>query len=230
MQQEKKMIYAIPTKKGLGIEIWGTRDDLEYLYDIVSKFWNDPSLSQIKGYEDKNDLISSFSFELRKASYGSRLNRTHSHYSFEEIPYCGFQVSWVHILFSIAALKYNMKLMKSDKADIAMFLNLEYWIERAMKSYDSVGAVNLLPFLDDAIHAGNEYLYLFMRHINSTFFGLKGGKKSFRSLAQLMRTAVFSTDEYNDLRNFLQSEAKKHNCKIEDLELNDDDKLYEIEW
>ncbi|MGI9580117.1 DUF6904 family protein [Chryseobacterium sp. RRHN12] len=224
------MIYTVATKKGLGIEIWGTRDDLEYFYGIVSKFWNDPLLYDIKGYEDKKNLISSFSYEIRKASYGSRLTRNHSHYSFEEIPYCGFQVSWVHIIFSIAALKYNMKMTESNKADIAMFLHLEYWIERTMKDYDKVGAVNLLPYLDDVINAGNEHLYLYMRHINSTFFGLGGGKLSFRKLAQLMRTAVFSTDEYNDLRNFLQSEAKKHNCKVEDLELNDDDKIYEMEW
>ena len=155
------MIYTIPTKKGLGIEIWGTRDDLEYLYDIVSKFLNNPTLSQVKGYEDKNNLISSFSFEIRKASYGSRLTRSHSHYTFEQIPYCGFQVSWVHLLFSIAALKHNMKITESNKADIAMFLHLEYWIERAMKSYDTVGAANLLPYLDDAINVGNEYLYLY---------------------------------------------------------------------
>ncbi|PZU05650.1 MAG: hypothetical protein DI622_18775 [Chryseobacterium sp.] len=224
------MIYSIPTKKGLGIEIWGTRDDLEYLYDIVSKFWNDPSLSQVPGYEDKNNLISSFSYEIRKASYGSRLTRSHSHYTFEQIPYCGFQVSWAHILFSIAALKYNMKITESNKADIAMFLHLEYWIETAMKSYDTVGAANLLPYLDDAINAGNEYLYLYMRHINSSFFELKGGKKSFRKLDKLMRTAVYATEEYNNLLSFLQSEAKKHNCKVEDLELNDDDKIYEIQW
>ena len=92
------MIYAVPTKKGLGIELWGTRDDLEYLYEVISKFWNDESLFHIKGYEDKNKLISSFSYEIRKASYGSRLLRNNSHYSFEEIPYVGFKISWVHIL------------------------------------------------------------------------------------------------------------------------------------
>jgi len=224
------MIYTVPTKKGLGIEIWGTRDDLEYFYDIVSKFWNDSSLSDLKGYEDKNNLISSFSFALRKASYGSRLNRTHSHYSLEQIPYSGFQISWVHIIFSLSALKYNMKVTGINKADIAIFLHLEYWIERTMNDYDKIGAVNLLPYLDDAINAGNEHLYLYMRHIDSTFFSLGGGKNSFRKLAKLMRTAVYGTDEYNDLLNFLKSEAKKHNCKVEDLELNDDDKIYAIQW
>ena len=224
------MIYAVPTKKGLGVELWGTREDLEYLYEVISKFWNDENLLHIKGYEDKNKLISSFSFEIRKASYGSRLTRNSSHYSFEEIPYLGFKVSWVHIVFSIAALRYNMRMVESNKGEIAMFLHLEYWIERAMESYDSIGAKKLLPFLNDAIDAGNEYLYLYMRNINATFFEMKGGKNSFRKLADLLRTSIYSTEEYKDLLNFLQSEAKKHNCAIEDLELDDDDDIYEIEW
>ena len=121
-------------------------------------------------------------------------------------------------------------MIKSNKGEIAMFLHLEYWIERAMESYDSIGAKKLLPFLNDAINAGNEYLYLYMRNINATFFEMKGGKNSFRKLADLLRTSIYSTEEYIDLLNFLQSEAKKHNCVIEDLELNDDDDIYEIEW
>lgn len=224
------MIYAVPTKKGLGIEIWGTRDDLEYLYEIISKFWNDESFSNVNGYEDKNKLISSFSYEVRKSSYGSRLKRNHSHYSFEEIPYLGFKISWTHIIFSIVALRYNMKMIQSNKGEIAMFLHLEYWIERAMESYDSIGAKKLLPFLDNAIYSGNEYLHLYMRHVNATFFEMKGGKVAFRKLADLMKVAIFFSEEFKDFLNFLKSEAKKHNCNIEDLELSDEDELYEIEW
>lgn len=224
------MIYAVPTKKGLGVEIWGTRDDLEYLYEIISKFWNDESFYHIKGYEDKNKLISSFSYEIRKASYGSRLTKDHSHYSIEEIPYVGFKISWPHIVFSIIALRYNMRMVDSNKADIAMFLHLEYWIELAMENYDSAGTQKLLPYLNGAVNAGNEYLYLFMRHINASFFEMNGGKNSYRKLADLMRVSIYSSEEYNDLLIFLQSEAKKYNCKIEDLELSDDDKIYEIEW
>jgi len=123
-----------------------------------------------------------------------------------------------------------MRMVESNKGEIAIFLHLEYWIEHAMESYDSIGAKKLLPYLNDAINAGNEYLYLYMRNINATFFEMRGGKNSFRKLADLMRTSIYFTDEYKDLLNFLESESKKHNCTIEDLELNDDDSIYEIEW
>ena len=131
------MIYAVPTKKGLGVELWGTREDLEYLYEVISKFWNDENLLHIKGYEDKNKLISSFSYEIRKASYGSRLTRNSSHYSFEEIPYLGFKVSWVHIVFSIAALRYNMRMVESNKGEIAMLEEMRKMIAEQLNCEES---------------------------------------------------------------------------------------------
>ena len=69
-----------------------------------------------------------------------------------------------------------------------------------------------------------------MRHVNATFFEMKGGKIAFRKLADLMRVSIYFSDEYNDFLGFLKSEAKKYNCNIEDLELSDDDKIYEIAW
>lgn len=44
------MIYLVPTKKGLGVEIWGTYDDLNSLYEVISKFWNDEHNLNKKGF------------------------------------------------------------------------------------------------------------------------------------------------------------------------------------
>lgn len=224
------MFYCIPTKKGLGVEIWGTRDDLEILYDTISKFWNDETFFNFKGYEDKNNLISAFLYEVRKATSGSRSTRESSHFSFDEIPHFGFKVSWPHILFSVAALRYNMKMVETTKWDVAIFLLLEYELERSLENYDLEGAKKLITYLNGAINADNEYLYLFMRNVNASFFQLKGGKRAFRKLADLMRVSLFFSEEYNELLHFLESEANKYNCNIKDLELNDNDALYEIEW
>lgn len=69
-----------------------------------------------------------------------------------------------------------------------------------------------------------------MRNINASFFEMKGGKTSFRKLAELMKTSTLLSKEYENFLNFLKSEAKRYDCTIEDLELSDDDALYEIEW
>ncbi|WP_027388384.1 DUF6904 family protein [Chryseobacterium gregarium] len=69
-----------------------------------------------------------------------------------------------------------------------------------------------------------------MRNINMMYFEMKGGKLPFRKLSELMKTAAIFTPEYKELEAFLKSEAKKYNCKIEDLEINDNNEIYEIEW
>ena len=32
------MIYIVPTKRGLGVEVWGTYDDLDQLYGVIGRF------------------------------------------------------------------------------------------------------------------------------------------------------------------------------------------------
>ena len=44
------MLYTVPTKKGLGIEIWGTDDDLTFLHQTINKFWNDENFDSNKGW------------------------------------------------------------------------------------------------------------------------------------------------------------------------------------
>lgn len=34
------MLYMIPTKKGMGVELWGTHNDLDALYSFIGKFWD----------------------------------------------------------------------------------------------------------------------------------------------------------------------------------------------
>lgn len=224
------MIYTVPTKKGLGIEFWGTDDDLTFLYDTIGKFWGNENFSSHKGYEDKNNVISGFAHELRKASYGSRLKRDSSHFSPAEIPYLGFKISWPHILFCMSAIKYNQYWVETTKYDVSILLQLEFWIEKSMNDYDKLGTVNLLKYLDGAISANNEYMYQFMRNINSQFFEMRGGKAAFRKLHQLMKVSSMVTTEYQELFSLLQFEAKKYNCKIENLEVDENDAIYDIEW
>ena len=93
-----------------------------------------------------------------------------------------------------------------------------------------MGAKKLLPFLNGAVHGKNEYIYQYMRNIDSRFFQMKGGKVSFRKLSDLMKTASIFTREYQELLNFLKLEARKFNCKIDDLDIDENDEINEIEW
>ena len=74
------MIYTIPTKRGVGIELWGTYGDLDSLYNSINKFWNDEHFNFIKGAESRNKLIASFAYEIRKAMEHSPIKTTNTSY------------------------------------------------------------------------------------------------------------------------------------------------------
>lgn len=225
------MIYIIPTKRGLGIEIWGTYEDLDNFYGVISKFWNDEQYLNKKGFENRDKLISGFSYEIRKAKERSREKRENSHFGFEKMEYLGTKISWVHFLFSISAIKYNMRFYETNKFDISMILQIEFWLEKAMNKFDQTGAEKLIGFIEDGIYGANDYIYQFMRSINLDYFLLGGGKRAFRKLPELLKRGIFYTDEYKDYLAFLEKESERLNCEISDMEINDDHIDYEnLKW
>jgi len=56
------MIYIIPTKRGLGVQIWGTFDDLTTFYNVIGNFWNQEDFLNKKGFDNRDKLISGFSY------------------------------------------------------------------------------------------------------------------------------------------------------------------------
>lgn len=224
------MFYIIPTKRGLGVELWGTFDDLKNIYDVVGKFWNNDNKLPDKGFASRDKLLSAVSYDLRKAHEGRRLKRDKSHFSLDEITYFGCKISWVHFIFSLHALRYNMRFYETNKFDIATMLQLEFWLEKSITTFDGPGAAKLIAFIDSGIHAGNNNIYLFMRSINIDYFQLGGGKRNFRKLPNLLKRGVLYSDEYKSYTAFLEIEAKKLKRNVIDLELNDEHVDYEIEW
>lgn len=221
------MIYTIPTKKGLGVELWGTYEDITHLYKTIGKFWVKEEFYNQKGFENRDTLVSGFSYEIRKTYQGRRLIRKNSHHSKEPVEHFGVQLSWVHILFSLAVLRFNMRFVESDRENLSVFLHLEQSLEQAMNTFDKVGAKLLVPFIEGGIFAGNEYIYQYMRSINTDYFILGGGKKAFRMLPELLNRSILNTEDYVDYLNYLKDEAKRLKCGISDLELDDEDIPYE---
>lgn len=225
------MFYLISTKRGLGVELWGTFSDLKMLHEAVGKFWNTDDTTARRGGENKDALISAFSYEIRKAYEGQREKRKSGHFSLESEIHFGTHLSWVHILFSLSALRANMRFVGASKLDLAAFLQLEYWLEDAADSYDAVIARKLKPYINGALYQDNPYAYQFMRNINADYLTLGGGKQAFRKLPELLTAGVYFTEEYKDLLAFFTREAKRLGCEIDDLEVNDDHIEYEtLKW
>lgn len=225
------MIYIVPTKRGLGVEIWGTHEDLDNFHRVIGKFWNNDQYLSKEGFASRDYLISGFSYEIRKAKERQRQRRDYSHFTFEETEYLGAKVSWVHFLFSMSAIKYNMGFYETNKFDISMILQIEFWLEKAMYEFDKIGARNLVGFIDNNVYGGNDNIYHFMRIINLEWLQLGGGKRAFRKLPELLKRGIFYTDEYKEYQAFLEKESKRLNCRIIDIEFDDDHINYEnLKW
>ncbi|WP_417198942.1 DUF6904 family protein [Bizionia sp.] len=225
------MFYLIPTKNGIGVQIWGTYDDLRTVYSIIGNFWNHEEYLNKSGFDNRDKLISGFSYELRKAYEGSKLKRQNSHFSYEKSEHFGCNISWVHFLFTLSSLRHNMIYLEANKLELSIFLQLEYWLERSMLKYDEKGGHNLKNYISGAIYGANDCIYQFMRTTNANFFRLGGGKKSFRKLPELLKMSIYSTDEYKQYLFKLKKDAAHLNCQPEDLEIEDSDIDYEkVKW
>lgn len=134
------------------------------------------------------------------SSEGARLKRPTGHFSMEDLQYLGTQISWVHFLSTLAGLKYAMNYQGMSEMDVALILQLEYWLEKAM------------------------------RFTNTDFITLGGGKRAFRKLPELLKKGVVGNDEYHDYKDVLMKEAKRLNCTIDNLEIMDDHVNYEMPW
>ena len=44
----------------MGVELWGTYEDLDQFYDVILKFWGDENYLNKKGFENRDKLISGF--------------------------------------------------------------------------------------------------------------------------------------------------------------------------
>ncbi|WP_448529183.1 DUF6904 family protein [Raineya sp.] len=196
----------IPTKRGLGVELWGSYESLCMLYDVIGTFWGSHFYNRcnIKENENRDDAINAFSYEIRKCYQGSRLKRIGSHfYPSENTTYFGTRISFTHFLISLSALKENLKYAKPDKYELSIFLQLEHWLEHAMFNYDANTAEKLLPFINGAIDAENEYLYQFLLILNAEYVALGGGKRNFKKLPDLLKATVRGTKEYESLVEYI---------------------------
>jgi len=225
------MFYLLSTKNGIGFELWGSYEDLSSLYYSFDGLWNNEEYLDRPDFNSRESIITIMLYEIRKTFKGNRLKRKGTHFQFNDTPYFGFQISWVYGLFFLHAVRYNTRYFNINKLQLANLLQLEYWLEKAMYSYDPIGAVNLSRYITGGIDASNDCLYIYMRRINLDFFLLNGGKKAFRQLPELLKKACFGTSEYLAYRTELEEDAKKLNTIAPKLELDDDTFDYDrVKW
>lgn len=225
------MIFTKPTKRGIGVELWGTKEDLQLLQDFTYRYHNRDEFKSSSQFVNRDILIRSFTFELSDAIGGSLLKSNKNPVTSEPIEYLGAKFTWVHFLFVLSALRFNSQFLETNKLDKSYFLQIEYWLEQSMIEYDAVGAQQLIPFITNEIFPANPYLNQLMNRINAEFFHLGGGIEAFRKLPELMQKSRYNGIGYSYIEAIFYEEAEKRDCPPELLYLAEDDVDWDtIEW
>tara|TARA_R110001606_G_scaffold158325_1_gene302079 strand:+ start:239 stop:901 length:663 start_codon:yes stop_codon:yes gene_type:complete len=212
----------LPEKKGLGVELWGSYQDVKQLYFVIMSFTDDESFQNREGFENRNQILWDFVKHLRKSYQGRRLQRDTDHFNLDPQKVFGVKISWLEMIFYLGCINYNSKFLRVSKFDSAMFLQLEYWLEKSMIDYDEKGGNELKNYINSLINYNSELLLQYYHFLDYEFFKLNGGKKSYRKLFEILRKAVASSDENKLFLSKLNKEAKILNCEIIDLLVYDD--------
>lgn len=221
------MLQAYPTKKGTGIEIYGTRDDLVVLYETVHKIAN--TLDEYNKFQKAQfQLLMNFAYEIRKGYEGSRLVNDIPSEDETKIRFYGFQLVWTDVLIFISTLRHNAGYLKTDRLDQANMYILEYITEKALFAYDAEGANNIRNFIGQRIDITNKLSFVIYQALQIKYVTSPAGKKRFRNIPNLLITHFSEwLPEYKSLVHSLEISAKEHNCDITDLEFDD---FPEIKW
>lgn len=221
------MLQSSPTKNGTGISVFGTYAELDLLYETIHQVAKALDEIKDKSQEAQSNLLMNFAYEVRKASYGSRLKKKFT-YSGDKIEHTlyGFQFVWTDILTFICTLRYNAGFRQSNKLQQAILYNLEYTVETSLFEYDPEGAHQIRDFIGKGININDDYAFMIYQALHIEFVTRKGGKARFRQIPVLLNS-YFSRagEDYKGLIASFEQSAKVQNCEVTDLAFSDFPKI-----
>lgn len=214
------MLFAKTTPKGTGAEFWGDCNDLESLYDTMSKLANLSDSSE-SSYARNEQLLSIIPYDLRHAYQEERLiDRNILNGVDTYTTYYGFQSDWVTILYTISALRYNAGMAATDELDQCNLTQFEYWTRKALHEFDPKGAASIEQFINRRIDVSTKYVYLIYQDLVQRYLSMKPTKTRFRSIPHLLMSMGYG-QELDALIKQVELEAKSFGCNIEDLVCDD---------
>jgi len=227
------MVYFIPTPHGAGVRLLGTRKELHELYETIERFWNPLEEASDSNEYQRDNILACFCYDIRHGFMGMRTTaKTHPvHKTPGE--YYAVEITWTHILFYFAVLRYNMHTRPCTQKDVKMICLAEDALRDAIRAYSSRYAEAMMPFLDGAVYCANPHLMQYMEDINYQhlyWVRFSSPKSAFGYLVGYMSGAVYNSYNYKEILQRLQKNAKRLNCEIERLSHDYDKPPYDFKW
>jgi len=220
----QKMIYAEPTKKGVGVSLCGDTLDLWSLHSTIHDL-----MSTSPHNEDFTNTILGLAYDVRHAYQGDRETITREIGPDSFVTYFKFNVPWTYILFVVRYLRECVGYSDCNKEHQSNIYRLEHEIEKALVEYDEKVGRSAIEEYKRLSWFSSEYLPNFVSECTNEYMhGGASGKMRFRRLPFTIRMLDERSPEYKAYHNQVLDEARKQN--VHPSQVFDTREWPEMEW
>jgi len=213
------MLYATPTKRGTGLQLFGHRDDLENLHETLHFL-----CGGAEGEIDRHEHALSLAYEIRKAFEGQR-EQIDSEYG----TMFGTRLTWPHVIFYTSYFRQLAGFRSTNKEHQSNLARLEYCVESALLEYEPKTGLEVVSMYPTMGALAPDFYDSYLSHILYIFLFESGsGKMRFRRLPVLLESLSPLSQEYRQYAAMLERESKKQGCSPHVL--HDSREWPDIEW
>lgn len=217
------MIHATPTKRGVGVTIYGDFLDFESLHRTIHAIIDAAPLDE----RYKEDRLLFLAYEVRHAYSGHREKITVD--SETENTYFGTRLTWPEILFEVAILRRCAAFCENTKEHLSNLHRIEYCLEQALLGYDQkAGSEAVSAFRNIPLFTENFSLEFVSVRTYDYIFNCGAGKMRFRRLPAILTSLHDLSPEYKKFHVVVNKQAKRLGVHINELEDTRD--WGEFEW
>jgi hypothetical protein len=213
------MLFAEPTKRGMGIGLYGDYNDLRNLHQTVHALCG----SDRDDLDHQKESTLHIAYELRKAYEGQRETIKHPD------SYYGVKIAWPIILFYTSYLRQCAGFCPTSKEHQANLYRLEHCVENALLKYDFKIGAEIIESYSRLGFVSEDYLFAFVDDITYQYlYGGGSGKLNFKRLPKLLWQLHELSDSYKEFAEYMKQQAQIHSCSVYDL--HDSRDWSEIKW
>ena len=182
------MLQAYATEKKVGVEFVGDYYDLKSMYNVFDFASRKLDIHNEHDYSTYR-LLQDFMYIIKDSLEGNSIIKEMDFEDAPKYPYFGFRLTWVNILFYIAAIRqvfsYNRTNYQSQSFAY-LFEGLSF--HAAKKINNAEFTESFTHYIDNPIRITDPYSYIISEQINYEFIKKKTAVNKFRILSSVLES------------------------------------------
>lgn len=202
------MLFGEPTKKGAGLTLWGDYNDLNNLYETISKISDAVILEG-----SLSDFVLGLCYDIRHAYQNMRESKEFGIDELDNVKYYGVKILWPYFLIQIGLIRRASGYTTTTNEDQSNLYRLEHIAETALKQASIKNAEECIYWLKHFSGLSNDYHIQFLDEITFRFiFDDTINKKRINRLPLILKMVSPLSKEYKDFHEQLLKIAKEKGC------------------